>query len=117
MSDFEHDYYFPSKQKKRATVLCMRCAFPVITPEYSKEEVFRYYNEMPIQWENKDGVKVMGVIILCPTCKVMDLKEDDLPRIHRQIIKGLEDEAKWAGLPMPTDLVDKKIIGQVKEAI
>lgn len=117
MSEFEHDYYFPNKQKKRATVLCMRCAFPVITPEYSKEDVFRYYNEMPIEWESHEGAKVRGIIILCPTCKVMDLKEEDFPKIHRQIMKGLEDESKWANLPMPEALRDRKIIGQVKEAI
>ena len=113
MSEFEHDYYLPNKERKQATVLCMRCAFPVITPEYSKVEVLRYYNEMPIEWESINGAKVRGIIILCPTCKTIDLRESELPLIHRQIMKGLQDEAAWANLPAPTDLQDKKIIGQI----
>lgn len=118
MSDFEHDYYFPSKDRKRATVLCMRCSFPVISPQYTKEDIKFYYREMPIEWENMNGAKVVGVIILCRHCEMMDLKEEDLPKIHRQIIKGLDDEAKWANLPKETELRDKKIIGQLlKEAI
>lgn len=117
MSEFEHAYYIPNKNRKRATVLCMRCAFPVITPEYTKEDVYRNYQEVPIEWESHNGKRVRGVVILCPNCKVIELKEDELPKIHEQIIKGLEAEAAMANVPMNEDLKSRKIIGQWKEAI
>ena len=117
MSNFEHDYYFPSKDRKRATVLCMRCEFPVITQEYTKEDIRAHYREMKIEWDGVNGRRVIGVIILCQDCEMIDLKADDLPKIYRQIIKGLDDEAAWANLPRQKELLGKKILGQFKEAI
>ena len=46
---FDHEYYTLNDDLKE-TVLCMKCAFPVKKPEYTKEDVRKYYNEVKVKW-------------------------------------------------------------------
>lgn len=109
---FSHDYYFPPNKEGKSTVLCMRCGVKVKAPGMTKEQIEASYREKPMIWENKVGVKGRGIIILCPACLSLPVPEESLPLIHRQIMKGLEDEAKWAKLPFNTELKDMKIMNK-----
>lgn len=117
MGEFEHDYYsieISERNVAKETVLCMRCAFPVRKPEYSKSEIFQHYREIPIEWSTDDGVKYNGVVIVCSKCEFVDLKDEDFPKIYKQIINGLEHQSKKVNLPMPKSFEHIKIFRQIK---
>lgn len=110
--NFEHDYYFPPRHREGQTVLCMRCEEKVVAPGMTAEEMKSMYREKKMKWVNANGVKGDGIIILCPTCLPLEIEFKHFPLIQRQIMKGLEDQAKWAKLPYENNLKDMKIMNE-----
>lgn len=106
MSNFDHDYYSLNDELKE-TVLCMRCAFPVKKPEYTKDQVREYYKEVKVFWSYGNGITANGVLITCPNCINSDLSDDDKKKIKRQVIQALE-------LQMKKDKKDQQEIDSIK---
>lgn len=86
---FDHEYYTLNDQLKE-TVFCMKCAFPVKKPDYTKEDVKKYYNEVKVKWTYGDKIVTDGVIITCPDCKDFQLSDEEKPKILNQVIQALE---------------------------
>lgn len=95
MSEFDHDYYLLDKDLKQ-TVLCMKCSFPVKSPEYSKEKTKELYNEVKVEWSYGNGIKADGVVITCPGCKDFHFSDEIATKIRRQVIQALELQMKKA---------------------
>lgn len=113
MNLFEHDYYHvPAKKGEPATVLCMRCALKLKGAGLTKEDVKERYRERPVSWVSGDGARRTGVLILCPLCVDLEIMHEEFTLIHRQIMKALEDEAKWANIPFDNDLKSMTITNQ-----
>ena len=111
---FEHRYYIPPESGLISTVLCMRCGYTIKSPELTKDEMVARYRERKVTWKNGDGKRGDGVIILCPACVDLDIEQGHLKLIHKQIVKGLEDEAKWMNVPYHNYLADMQILMEEK---
>ena len=110
---FMHDYYFPPKDgETKCTVLCMRCAVRVRAPEMTIDQVKAKYHEKKMKWVNDNGVSGNGIIILCEECILLPIEDKYMSLVHRQVMKGLEDEAKWAKLPIKNNLGSMQIMNQ-----
>lgn len=91
--NFVHSYYSIDENSKE-TVLCMKCAFPVKKPGYTKEQVREYYKEVKVKWAYGNGISADGVVITCPECLDFVLDDDNRVKIKTQVIDALELQMK-----------------------
>lgn len=97
---FEHDYYIADKRRKTWKVLCMCCGKLIRKKGMDPLLEGESYREIPVEWTLKDKQKAKGVILTCPDCHDIRILPHHVRKIERQIIKGMQAEAFYAGMGM-----------------
>lgn len=97
---FEHDYYVCDKRRNTWKVLCMCCGKLIRKKGMDPIAEIESYREIPVEWDIKGKAKAKGVILTCPDCHDIRILPHHVKKIERQIVKGMQAEAFFAGLGM-----------------
>jgi hypothetical protein len=113
MIPFTFDYVIPGDVFPDETVLCMRCGTQIMGISYiempkindpkqmvnvAHKKRFFNYRIMPVVL-SRGGKKGITFVLSCQDCLKEIVPEDNSSQIVNQIVKAMEAEAKWAGMP------------------
>ena len=113
MTPFAHDYLIPGEIFADETILCMRCAEPIMRLSYKEMKKLNEpnktvnvaykmklgnYRQLPVVLHSR-GKDTITSLVLCQPCIKETVPEAHSDEIIEQIIRATQAEARWVGLP------------------